>query len=414
MPRSRGRHLTLPRFHSKHSRNLKLLYSLRVSRDLISKFTMFFLPIYLYQIGSSTDLLNFIPVSSFERGMLIIGLYFLVSHIIGAITTIPSGNLAVKIGYQKTFVISYLLFFVQLLLLYLLGSNTIFMIFLASALLNGLQSPLFWCSYLTLLSRNTKQATMGQELGVLQLLIQVVAVVAPAISGLLAYLIGMEVLFLLGIVATLVSVILVLLMDEKEVSYSVSWKEFFTWLKDRSYERLAVSMAGSYVYDAVVFLWPLYVFLLVGSIDKVGYLYTISLFLAMLVTFFTGVYIDNSKSKKPFYLSGGVLSVVWLARTQIIGVWGIVFSETVDRLASNVNKLFFDTALIKRSKGSTTFAYFIYREVIISFSAIAFWLFYIIFFLMHGGWIGLFIFASIGSMLSLLIRESKLPASSAV
>lgn len=407
MPRSRGRYLPLPRFHINHTRNLKILYGLRVCRDLMSKFALFFLPIFLYQVGSQTAIFEFLAVSNLQRGMLAIGVYYIISASLSALFSIWAGKLAVKIGYQKTFVFSYLLYLVQFILLFYLSSAPNLRLYLLVAVVNGLQTPVFWASYLTILSKNTKRASMGQDMGVLQLLLQVVGVVAPAVSGLIAYLIGMEVLFLLGMVMTLISVSLVLLMDEKESRFQVSWQEFFAWLQERQYGRLAASMMGKYIYDAAVFLWPLYVFLLLGTIDKVGYLYTISLFLAMLVTFFTGVYIDRTRNKKPFYLSGGLLSVIWLLRTQVFTVWGIILSDTFDRLAANVHALFFDTAVIKRGKGSRAFSYFIYREVIVNTAAVFFWLAFVIFFLLNGGWTGIFVFASVGVMFSLLVRENK-------
>lgn len=373
----------------------------------MSKFALFFLPIFLYQVGSRTEIFAFLAVSDLQRGMFAIGVYYIISASLSALFSIWAGKFTVRIGYQKSFIFSYILYLLQFILLFYLSAAPSLYLYLLVALVNGLQTPVFWASYLTILSKNTKRARMGQDMGVLQLLLQVVGVVAPAVSGLIAHLVGMEILFLLGIVMTLISVILVLLMDEKKSRFQVSWREFFAWLKERQYGRLAASMMGKYIYDAAVYLWPLYVFLLLGTIDKVGYLYTISLFLAMLVTFFTGVYIDRANSKKPFYFSGGILSLVWLLRTQVFTVWGIVLSDTFDRLAANVHALFFDTAVIKRGKGSRAFSYFIYREVIVNTAAVLFWLAFVIFFLLNGGWVGIFIFASVGVMFSLLVRENK-------
>ncbi len=408
MPRYREHHLSLPFFNVDRSRNMRLLHLLRVTRDLTNKFALFFLPIYLFQLGMETSLLQFLPVSPLQRGLLTIAFYYISTGIVGIALSIPFGRLVSKIGYQRALVLSDAMRLVQFLGLFYLHSNPFFMLFVAVALIDGANSLFFWSSYWTILSKQARRNRMGGDLGLLQLLLQIVAVVTPALSGILALLLGLEMLFLAGVAFALISMIIVLFMDTEEVKYTVSWKEFRRWLHERRYERLALSMAGKYINDATVFIWPLYVFLLLGSVDKVGYLYTISLFLAMIVVFFTGTYLDKSKNKKPFFLSGGLLAAVWLAKTQVVTVWGIAISDAVERLSSNVHGLYFDVAVLKRGKGSKAICYFIYRELLISGVKVVFWSLFAIFFLLFGEWKALFVFASLGVMLSLLIKESKL------
>lgn len=399
----------LPKFLQQNQRNLRILHAIRVTRDLASNFSLFFLPIFLYQLGSSTDIFGFLPdgISPLQKGMIAIGLYYIINCIISVLASISIGKMTIKIGYQKSFVISYLIYFTQLVMLFYLGTEVSLRLYFFAAILHGFQTPMFWSSYFTILSKYIRKAQAGKGVGVLQILLQLAGVISPSIAGVVASLLGLHYLFILGILVSLVTLTLILSLDEKQSRYQVSWREFFVWWREKQYNRLATSMFGKYAYDAAVYLWPLYVFLLLGSIDKVGYLYTIALFIALVATFFTGVFIDKSISKKPFYLSGGALSLVWFLRLQVFSVWGIVLSEVANKLAANVHGLFFDSAIIKRGKGSRAFSYFIYREIIVNASAVIFWLLLIIFFLLNGGWQGIFIFGALGAMLSLLVRENK-------
>ena len=72
MPRTREYNLHLPHFHIDKSKNLSLLYGVRVTRNLVSKLTMFFLPIYLYQHGSSDLFWQFLPGSELQKGVLLL------------------------------------------------------------------------------------------------------------------------------------------------------------------------------------------------------------------------------------------------------------------------------------------------------------------------------------------------------
>ena len=148
-------------------------------------------------------------------------------------------------------------------------------------------------------------------------------------------------------------------------------------------------------------------FIFLGSVDKVGYLYTISLFIAMMFTFFVSVYIDHTKSRKPFLLSGGVLTALWLIRTQFLSILGIAIIDVVDRLTSNFHWLFYDMIMMKRGKGRNALSYFVYREIILNITSICFWSIFATFFVVGLGWDSLFLFAAIGVSLSVLMKDKE-------
>jgi len=280
--------------------------------------------------------------------------------------------------------------------------------FLIPALfLDAINAQLFWGGYYSLLSRSAQKKNMGKDMGVLYTLLQIVAVVSPAISGIIAYAVGIEVLFLIGIVLMLSSSLLAINMDTKIVNNSVSYSEFFKWLHETRFINLAVSFGGKYVYDAAIYLWPLYIFLLLGSIDKVGYLYTVSLFLAMIFTYFAGNYVDKYKSKKPFYFVGGILSFITILRSQVLTIWGIALIDMFDKLASNVYGIYFDTMFMRRGKGHNSDSFFVYREMLLNLSTVIFWSFVGLFFIFASGWQSLYVLASVGVLVGLLMKDSK-------
>jgi MFS family permease len=409
MLRLREYHLQLPFFHIDTGKNLRLLYGARVARDLVNKLALFFFPIFLFQVGSTAPELLGLPLSSFQRGMLAIAGYYFLAQLVVLVTALPVGNLIARITHERSFIFSYLLRTVVFSLLLIHGLS--FWLIVVAALLDGLQSNLFWNSYHTILSQVTQKKNMGKDLGFLQFLLQLVTVLSPAIAGLTAHILGIEILFLFAIVVTLFAGVLTLFMKLETKRDAVSFAEFSSWMKEREFRTLSLAFTGRYINDAALFVWPLYVFFILGSLERVGYLYALSLFLAMVFTFFIGAYIDSHKGRKPLFFSGGILSVLWIIRTQIWGAWSIALVDMADRLTSNVHWLYFDTIFIRRGKGSQALSYFIYREMIISFAGIIFWLLFATLFIFTAGWSALFILAAIGVLLSALINDKQLPKS---
>lgn len=404
MPRLDTFLLTLPFFHRVSDRQIRHLYAIRIIQEILNKFTLFFLPIFLFFLGKDTAILDFLPVSDFQRGMVLIALYYSISRVIIFFTAIPLGHLMLRGRFDTSLLIAYLLRVVVFAALYF-SSQYPYLIFIA-AVLEGLFSNFFWNSFFTVLTRSISKESKGKELGVFQFFSQLIAALSPAVSGYLAYNYGFEVLFLVGIVLSILSAIFTTNLNIRISQDEVSWSEFKAWLKLPSFISASGSFAGRYLNDTILFLWPLYIFLFLGSLDKVGFLYTLSLFLALVVAFFMGSYIDRIKgSRKPFYFSGGALSLLWLARTQLFTIWGFAFLDTFERLFSNFHWLFYDVLFITGGQGDQAFSYFVYREMIISSVAIIFWVSFSILFILTDSWTGLFIFGGIGVLLSLLITR---------
>lgn len=405
MPRLDSFFFTIPGFYVISEKNIRLIYFLRLIRDVLNKVTLFFLPIFLFNFGGDLSWFDGLRLSNIQAGMILIAIFFSFERLVIFFTAIPLGKWMNKWSFETSLLLSYLLRVVSFACLYF--SHQYPLLLLVSALFEGIQSNFFWNSFFTLLTNQLEEKSIGKELGLHSFLFQVATVLSPALSGYLAFRYGIEVLFLLGIVLNLVSAVVITGINIRLPQDQVSWKEFSTWLKNPVFLKATGSFAGRYINDTVLFLWPLYVFLVLGTVERVGFLYTFSLFLALVLAFFIGGFIDKiSSNKKPFFLSGGALSLVWLARTQIFSIWGMALADTVEKVFSNFHWLFYDVLFIKRGRGSQAFSYFVYREMMISAFAILFWSLVCIFFMINDSWSAVFIFAGIGVLLSLLISET--------
>lgn len=385
-------------------KDLRLLYGVRILRDLLNKITLFFLPIFLFTLGRESDLLNILNLTPLQKGMVMIGIFYGLARLSIFLSAIPLAQFSRRFGFEVAVMFSYVLRLGVFACLFY--TKQMPELILVAAILEGIQCNLFWNSFFTVLSERIHRKWAGSELGLMQFVVQLLAVLTPALTGYLAYQYGFDILFLLGSVISVVSAVMVFSLHLKVPRDEVNWGEFFQWLKDPVFFRLTGSFIGRYFNDAVLLLWPLYVFLLLGSIDEVGFLYTFSLFLAMLLTFFIGGYLNKHHSKKPFYFSGAALSLIWLARMNIFTIWGVALADMSERLFANFHWLFYDWVVMIDGKGRQAFSYFVYREIVMSVGAIIFWCIFTSFFMVTSSWNGIFIFGGIGVLLSLLISDN--------
>lgn len=397
--------LQSPYFAIDHNKNIQFLYALRIMRDVINQFGLFFLPIYLYQVGQNMQPFSGYGLDSIQKGMITISLFFLSERLGIIVTSLPVGKLIARLGFTKTIFFSYLLrlgFFALLVLL----DQYPYLVVLAG-LLEGIQASMFWPSYFTLFNRYTAQSKLGKDLGFQQFFLQLCTVFIPALSGFIAFQFGFPILYGVVGILSLINLLIVFGMQVEKSVDQVSWKELTSWLQVPIFVRFSLSAAGRYIHDAVSYLWPLYVFFVLGTVERVGYLYTFSLFLALLAVYFIGIYIDEVRSKKSFFASGGFLSLLWVLRTQSLSIWGIAFVDAVDKLLGSIHWMFFDAMSLRSAKGSQSLSYFIYREIVTSVVGAVFWLVLAAFFWYNQGWNSLFIAGSIGVLLSLLISNHR-------
>lgn len=384
------------------TKNLKYVYAIRLIRELANQLVVFFLPIYFFNIRF--PFMSQFELSTLKEGIFNVAIIYGFTRLVSFLSAIPISKILIKFGIRHGFLMGHLCYVLFVLLLYLSKENP-YLIFLA-AVVNGFQTNFFWNSYHYSLSRNSDQSKIGANLGIINFLLNLLAMISPALGGLIIVTLGYQSLFLLGLVIVLFGVIFSVLLDNVKVRDAISFKEFFTWLKEPGFRRLALTFTGHSFNDGTMSLWSLYMFIILGTVQGLGYLYSLSLFLALFISYAAGSFIDKSKNKKQFLLSGSFLSIFWVLRGFLVNIWSITILNAIDKLTASFHWLFFDRSWILRGKGREALSYFVYREMIYSLATIIFWLIVVVLFSFFiVAWKSLFIVAAVGVMLTLLIKE---------
>jgi len=408
--------MKLPKLVFQKNQNLKHLYAIRLMRELVNKLVMFFLPIYYFnlqlpiwdKINWSLRLNNQNTLTALQIGVFNIALLHLLNRLVAFISSIWVAKNTIKFGTKHAFVMGQILYTLFTAFLFLSQVNP-YWIFLA-VIIDGIQINYFWNSYYYSLSRNSDHHKMGSNLGIINFLLNIITMISPALGGLIIAGLGYGNLFLLGLVLIVIALIFAILMDNVKVRDKISWEEFSTWMMEPGFRRLGTTFVGRYFNDGMLQMWPLYIFILLGTSAKVGFLYSFSLLLAMLISYSVGAVIDKRKNRRPFVLSAGILSFFWVIRSFVVGFWSIVVVNTLDRITSSFHWLFFDRVWMVRGKGREGLSYFTYRQMILSVAAIVFWsLVFFLFYFFGEAWVSLFLVAAVGVLLTLLVKEHQDP-----
>ena len=375
-------------------------------RQLAGNLSFFYLPLFLFHQAQQLQWWGW-DLNSIQKGMILIAAFYFTERFVSAIFCMIQAGFSIKVGHEWSMIVGTLSYMLFLVSFSNADKSPWFLLF--GSLMAGVQLVFYWPSYNTLVARLSFKKNMGKNLGRFGFISNFTSMIAPAVGGLIILFLGYNYLFYVSIILLLFSLIGLFKLDLPEEKDEVNLKEYFEWMKEKRFVKLTASQSGRYFYDMSITLWPLYVFLLLGDVEKVGYVYSISLFIAMIINLFVGNFLDKKrKSNKPFYFSGGFLSTLSLLRLAVINVWGVVAVDACSRVVGNFHWLFNDSILFRRGKGTQEFSYFVYYAFNRAVAAALFWAVILFFFItIPVEWTGLFLMGALGALMSLLIREEK-------
>ncbi len=391
---------------SKRRRNRRWLAFSLLFRDAGGHLGSFYLPLFFYKMAQTMDFWH-ASFTDVQKGMILISFYYLFQRLFSATANFAQARFTLKTGHEQAMLLGSAVKTLWLLSLTYIDKNPWFLIL--ATLLAGIENGFFWPSYRTLVCRLSFSKEMGKSLAGFRFLGNFLTMLVPALGGLVVSFLGYNYLFYVSILLIIISMIGTIQLDVDQEKDDVSLSEYISWMKEKTYNLLVLSQMGRYFYDISIVLWPLFVFLLIGDVTKVGYIYSFTFFVVLALNLFIGEMLDKKKKvKKTFLISGGILSLISMLKIYVTGAWDVVILDSCNRMLGDLYWLMHDKILFARGRGSQVFSYFVYREVNRSIAAVCFWFLLLIFFLIvRVDWTGLFALGSAGVLLSMLAREKK-------
>lgn len=306
-------------------------------------------------------------IYSLQNSIVDVIVFLLINFIVMSIFFPVAAKLTSKIGTVHTILFSVPLTVSFFYFLNYFSSIENFIFF--AGIIFGISEAFFWMAFNEEFSFISKTKKTSFELGITKIFITLAAVIGPFVGGVIILFTGFDYLFL--IVIALIFIGTLPLLFSKDIKpkqkYKFSFKKIYKSIHNPLFFALA---AQGTAHMSMIYLWPLFVFLIVSNYFELGLLSLISNIFYVLVIFlviFRKSFFEKIKLFKfGNILFGLTLMIRGLSQTffHIMGAWvlGAIFLPLIE--------IPFDSKAFQTSKKLNKPEFFVMREHALVFGRI--------------------------------------------
>ena len=333
------------------------------------EFNQFYVAVFIMTFGES--LINiFVPIYLFSLGFKIyqilffyflVSLYFLVFSYIGA-------KIVSKIGDKHAILLS-----TPFLILYYMGLiyiNSNNLIFLLLPLLLSLRMVLFNYGYHLNFINHSQKTKRGQELATFGIIILLATVFAPYLGSIIAN-VNFTIVFIIS--SILITIGTTPLFFSKDKFEKIDFTSIGVFRKIFSKENKGnfISFSG-YAIESIIgrTIWPIFLIIIVGTINKVGLLISASMLFSLLSFHFIGKLTDKVSKIKLLKIGTLLYFFAWVGRIFANTAYKILFIDSYKNLSENILHLPWSAHSYDLAKRNNYFEFIVSREIIFNFTRI--------------------------------------------
>jgi len=196
--------------------------------------------------------------------------------------------------------------------------------------LNALDMFFFNIGYHLSFAVSADDGYVGREVGTRYMFATLTKFSAPFMGGILITFFGFENTFLVGAAILFLAVIPLLFFPHRNVSPHLDIRAIFKYLKNKTLMPFNISGIGFAAEKMVdIIVWPIFIFLAVGSIANFGGVISASLLASAIITYLVGYLSDVGKRRRTLAVSAYLYSLVWFMRPFFQGAFFIVGSHVL-------------------------------------------------------------------------------------
>lgn len=358
-----------------------------------------FVPIYIYVLVIGDG-------GTWLEGVRWVMVYEVILRVVMAGLAIKVAQAIEKLGFRKSIALGTTLEVMLFLVLIVVEKN--FFVIIPAAMLAGLAYLWYWLARMSLLATDGESDKFGKELGGITLLTDGPAVLAPFVGGVIVAQFGFEILFLVGIMILLFSIVPMFFMMGHHHGDGVGWENFWRFVRKKKNKVFVAGFAGRAIEDVVIgIFWGLFIFIAVKGFESFGLILSLASGVSLLATFLVGLLFDRLHNRKDWsdeiVFGVGTLALAVYRMVMLLGktLWGLFWLDVGHRLIGVFHWLPESGYEFLAAKGSKPLEFFAYRETIYSMARIMVMLLGIWVIGTPLSWWGLFFMAGVGSMMTL-------------
>jgi MFS family permease len=320
-------------FHRHLQRQLQELYVTVAIMDFALAAVIVFEPIYLWQRGYGvTDIMLYYVI--------VYSLYFFLAPLGGKI--VARFGPARSISASTIFLASY---YGALLLIAL---NPAW--FWVSPVLFAVQKMLYWPAYHVDFLEHSDPAEQAKEYSALWSLSTAVAVLGPAIGGVVAAVFGFPVLFIGAMTLILLSSIPLFIATTPHIPTHFSYRSnLFHFFQHEHWKQL-FGFLGLGEELILLTIWPLFLALRFENYQTFGGAIAAATLITALCTLALGEYLDHHQPKIPLRFATIGTVMIWLTRPFVHAVQLVFLSDTLGRFVKNGSFVSLSSIVYRRAR----------------------------------------------------------------
>ncbi|MCX6796701.1 MAG: MFS transporter [Candidatus Falkowbacteria bacterium] len=283
-------------FFNEDKKSLRAIYIMNSIQGFGFSLIGIFLPIYFLTLGYSLTQ---------------VFIFFIIQYLVVVLASFAAVYFANHFGLEKTIFFRFPFLFLFLILLLLLEKTSVPLALIA--LIGGIQTSLYFTPLHILFANNVEIGKMGESLGKYFALSKLSGIIGPIIGGVIAYFFGFKLLFFLAIIIFLLSVGPYLNVKQTKTKFSLRIFDVIKLYKKypKYFWAEVIDNIGE---EADGIIWPIFIFLFVGSVVSVGAVGTLVGLGSFIFTFFIGQSTDKYNKKNILKWSAIFFTLIWLFR----------------------------------------------------------------------------------------------------
>lgn len=183
----------------------------------------------------------------------------------------------------------------------------------------------FWVGFHLDFSGAADEGKVGREVGMRNMMMMVASFAGPIVGGFLIAWLGYQMTFWTGSLLLFLALVPLFFFPKRKMPKGLHLKAIVKSLrnpKTRAYRWAALGFANEKMGAWIV--WPLFMFIIIGSVERFGTLYSAGFLAAGLVTFLMGSMTDAGRGKKIMRWSVPLYSLSWGLRPFFAFAAGVV------------------------------------------------------------------------------------------
>jgi MFS family permease len=225
----------------------------------------------------------------------------------------------------------------------------------------------YWIPYHVEFASFTDKKNRGKQTAFLYNVGDIFAAVIPFIAGILLSQYGFNILFYIGFVFVILSIIPLYRVQEVKEEYTWSAMKLIKEIFDRDNRPIVISSVGNGMQAIVgAIIWPLFIFIAInGDFVVFGSILALVAIGLIVLRYFIGRYLDRFGRERVMRAGNFIYFTGWILKTLVAGVTGIFLVDIYHRFGFVINKTSFDVTTYDQAADNGHFIdeYTVLREV---------------------------------------------------